>query len=154
MPAYKLDTGPITLTVARCELVEGSFGPQVCFTDEADVEVYVSEMTGVRQLERLGCDRHTVIGETLHFEKIKKDGKSYVNINRAGGGNASAPSAPRPAAAAPAPKMDVAALALIYAECVDKAMATLGSRCEDAGLPFDGAAIQAAAATLFIRATK
>jgi len=33
-------------------------------------------------------------------------------------------------------------------------MATLGARCEEAGIPIDAAAIQSAAATLFIKATR
>jgi hypothetical protein len=45
----------------------------------------------------------------------------------------------------------VADAAAVYSECVAQAMVTLGARCEEAGIPIDAAAIQAAAATLFIR---
>jgi hypothetical protein len=64
----------------------------------------------------------------------------------------------RSACAAPvaaAPKVvDLAALAVLYSECVSIAMATLGSKCEEAGVPYDASALQAAAATLFIRACR
>jgi hypothetical protein len=33
-------------------------------------------------------------------------------------------------------------------------MATLGMKCEEAGVPYDAAALQSAAATLFIKATR
>jgi hypothetical protein len=42
----------------------------------------------------------------------------------------------------------------MYSECVAIAMATLGTKAEEAGLPIDASAIQAAAATLFIRASR
>jgi hypothetical protein len=42
----------------------------------------------------------------------------------------------------------------MYSECVAIAMATLGTKCEEAGIPIDASAIQAAAATLFIRASR
>jgi hypothetical protein len=42
----------------------------------------------------------------------------------------------------------------LYNECVKAAMHTLGVQCETAGVPIDASAIQAGAATLFIRASK
>ena len=42
----------------------------------------------------------------------------------------------------------------IYAECVEAAIATLGKSCIASGIPLDASAIQASAATLFIRVTK
>jgi hypothetical protein len=50
--------------------------------------------------------------------------------------------------------MTVSEAAVIYGECVAQAMVTLGARCEDAGIPIDASAIQAAAATLFIKVTR
>jgi hypothetical protein len=47
-------------------------------------------------------------------------------------------------------RLTPAEAAKVYAECVDLAMATLGARLEANEVPFDGAVIQSAAATLFI----
>lgn len=158
MAIHKLATGPVTLTITRCSQVEGNFGPQTVFDGDNDTSVFVSEMTAMRQLARLGLTPETVVGATLRFEQIKKDGKTFTNIDFASGEPGAAP-APRASASAapaytPAPKMSVAELGGIYAECVSQAMVTLGAKCEEAGIPIDAAAIQAAAATLFIKATR
>jgi len=42
----------------------------------------------------------------------------------------------------------------LYAKCVQAAIQHLGKACEGAEIPVDGAAIKAAAATLFIRTSK
>lgn len=154
MPIHKLANGPITLSpVTSVESAEGNFGPQMVFKGNADDVVYISELSGAKGLARLNLTAETAVGETLTLEQIKKDGKTFTNIHKGGAGTVSAPAAaaaPRPAA----PPMDVPALGAIYAQCVDQAMATLGVKCEQAGVPFDAAAIQSAAATLFIKATR
>ena len=63
--------------------------------------------------------------------------------------------APSAVASAPAaPKMTVAELGALYAQCLDQAIQTLGVKCEEASIPIDASAIQAAAATIFIKATR
>ena len=162
MAIHKLATGPITLTPTAVDVLPSNFDPeqmQVAFTDAAaDVRVYVNELTAMKQLARLNLTLETVIGQTIHMEQVKKDGMTYTNFSLANGDSpkaaaagtagtaAAAPAAPRP--------VDWVALATMYSECVAIAMATLGTKCEEAGIPIDASAIQAAAATLFIRASR
>ena len=149
MPIHKLATGPITLSpVTAIESAEGNFGPQMVFKGNADDLVFISEMSGAKGLARLNLTTETVIGKAITLEQIKKDGKTFTNLHLAGG--ASAPAA-APVARAAAPAITVADAAAVDSECVAQAMVTLGARCEEAGIPIDAAAIQAAAATLFIR---
>ena len=165
MAIHKLATGPLTLTVTTAELAPSNFKPeqmQVAFTDqEADVRVYVNELTAMKQLARLNLDLESVVGKTIHLEQVKKDGHTYTNISLITstgtyGAASAAPRASSPAAPAQQQKapVDLPAIALLYSECVAIAMATLGNKCEEAGVPIDASAIQAAAATLFIRASK
>lgn len=150
MPIHKLANGPITLNpVTAVETAEGNFGPQMVFKGNADDLVFVSEMSGAKGLARLNLTPETVIGKAITLEQIKKDGKTFTNLHLAGG--ASAPVAAAPVARAAAPAITVADAAAVYSECVAQAMVTLGARCEEAGIPIDAAAIQSAAATLFIR---
>lgn len=156
MPIHKLAEGPITITVAAVETVQGNYGAQVKFTSTDGVDVYISELSATKQLARLNITPDASIGETLHFEQIKKNGTTYTNISKASPGAAGvAPKvAPAGTTTATAPKQTVGELALLYSECVSHAMATLGAKCEEAGIPIDASAIQAAAATLFIKATR
>ncbi len=161
---HKLADGPITLTVARVETgFESKYNPgtfQVKFVGEDGTEVFMSEVTATKQLERLRLDFTSAVGETLYMEQVKKNGTTFHNIARGTGGSAPAPAAGAPApraAAAPAsaaPKVSLAELAAVYGECVSYAMGTLGMKCEEAGIPIDAQAIQSAAATLFIRAMR
>ena len=138
---HKLATGPCTLEIASVVESMGNFGPQVCFTGTDGTSVYVNEGPAKRGLERLSLDMETAIGATVRFSQVKKDGKIFTNLDRAGEGTAATPSAVAPVAAAP--------------KVVDlPALATLGMKCEEAGVPFDASAIQAAAATIFIKATR
>ena len=160
MAIHKLATGPITLTPTSVEVTPSNFKPeqmQVAFTDQAaDIRVYVNELTAMKQLARLNLTLETVIGQTIHLEQVKKDGRTYTNMSLANGDSPVA--APKAAAAGTAPAaprpVDWVALATMYSECVAIAMATLGTKCEEAGIPIDASAIQAAAATLFIRASR
>lgn len=155
MPIHKLANGPITLApVTAVESAEGNFGPQMIFKGNADDIVYISELSGAKGLARLNLTAETAVGQTLTLEQIKKDGKTFTNIHKGGNAAPSMTAAPVAAARPAAPPMDVPALGAIYAQCVDQAMATLGVKCEAAGVPFDAAAIQSAAATIFIRACR
>jgi hypothetical protein len=125
--------------------------------DGEEARLFVSTKALVQQLGRLKLDVDTALGQQLYFEQVSKDGTKYTNISRGTGGPAKAAGAPsgaKPAAAPAAParvaRMTPAEAAKVYAECVDLAMATLGARLEQAEVPFDGAVIQSAAATLVI----
>jgi hypothetical protein len=150
---HKLANGPCTLEISAAIASEGNFGPQVCFIGVDGTSVYVNDAPAKRGLERLSLDMDTVIGQTIRFSQVAKDGKKFTNLDRAGEGTAATPAAAAPVAATPK-VVDLAALAVLYGECVDIAMATLGVKCEAAGVPYDAAALQAAAATLFIKATR
>jgi hypothetical protein len=153
---HKLANGPITLSpVTAIESAEGNFGPQMVFKGNADDLVFISEMSGAKGLARLNLTAETAIGRTLTLEQIKKDGKTFTNIHLGVLVTGAAPVATAAPTARPmAAPMDVAALGVIYAQCVDQALAILGAKCQEAEVPFDAQAIQSAAATLFIRATK
>lgn len=151
---HKLATGPCVLEIASAVESVGNFGPQVCFTGADGTSVYVNEGPARRGLERLSLDLETVIGQTIRFSQVKKDGKTFTNLDRAGEGTAVTPEATVAPVAAAAKVVDLAALALLYSECVAIAMATLGMKCEEAGVPYDASALQAAAATIFIKATR
>jgi hypothetical protein len=151
---HKLANGPCTLEISAAIPSEGNFGPQVCFIGTDGTSVYVNDGPARRGLERLSLDIDTVIGQTIRFSQVKKDGKTFTNLDRAGEGTASTPDAVVAAPAAPKAPVDLAALAVLYSECFSIAMATLGVKCEEAGVPYDAAALQSAAATLFIRAAR
>ena len=162
MPIHKLADGPITMTIVDCERTEGQFGAQWKFTGDGDRIVFVSDLSGARQLARLNLTPETTLGETLTFSQTKKDGKTFNNIDRA-----AAPSAAPAAATAPvratsatssapvaAAKVTPADMREVYGECVRVAFETLGVLCVNEGVPIDASAIQAAAATLFIRVSR
>ncbi len=166
MAIWKLaEHGPVSITVTEISEQEGKFGPQFAVdgvvsdatADNEEVRLFVSTKALTSQLGRLKLDVDSAIGQQLYFEQVSKDGTKYTNISRGTGGPAKtvgAPSGAKPAAAPAAPartaRLTPAEAAKVYAECVDLAMATLGARLEQAEVPFDGAVIQSAAATLFI----
>lgn len=158
MAILKLANGPITMTVAQAQSTPSTFDPeqmQVVLTSTADDRVYLSELTAMKQLARLNLTLESVIGKTIHMEQVKKDGRTYTNISLAGDSAAVGQAAPAaaPRASAP-PPMDFDAMVALYAKCVSAALTTFALKCEEAGVPVDGSAVQASAATLFIRATK
>ncbi len=164
MAIWKLaEHGPVAITVTEISESEGKFGPQFAVdgvtADGEEARLFVSTKALTSQLGRLKLDVDTALGQQLYFEQVVKDGTKYTNISRGTGGPAkvAAPAGAKPAAAAAAPaaparaaRLTPAEAAKVYAECVDLAMATLGARLEQAEVPFDGAVIQSAAATLFI----
>jgi hypothetical protein len=153
MAVHKLANGPIVLTIASVEEVEGNFGAQVCFSD-GETSVYINAGPAAQQLGRMKLDLESVIGQTLAFEQIKKDGKTFTNITKANAGAQANAGAPRAAQAttyaAPAPKMTVEEASALYGECVRAAISALGAQLDAAGIPVDPQAIQSAAATIFI----
>lgn len=151
---HKLAEGPLTLTVASVEERQGKFGAQYLFAGEDGTEVYLSKQTAERQLERLKLTPEQAVGHTLHMEQVQKNGATYTNISKVGA--TGAPAAKTAAVAAPAPvaKMSIEELGAIYGQCVAQAFQTLGAACDEAGMMYDASVIQAAAATLFIKATR
>lgn len=150
MAFHKLSDGPITMVIAAVKNTEGNFGPQFCFSSNDGTDVYVSEMAGAKGLARLNLTPESAVGKTITFEQVKKDGKTYTNLSM--GGTPSAPATRTASTAAPA--MPFEDLVALYGRCVEAAIQHLGKRCEQAEIPVDGSAIQAAAATLFIRGSK
>jgi hypothetical protein len=152
MPIHKLAEGPITLTIARIEAQVGNFGPQYALYGTNDELVYVSEKSTLSGLSRLNLTPESVPGVTLRLEQISTAGKRFTNIFRANAENV-APSATA-APAAPKAPVDLPALIALYDSCFAGAMATLGMRSEEAGVPYDAQALASAAATIFIRAAR
>lgn len=158
MAIHKLADGPVTLTIIDVQQTEGKFGPQfqVTGTEEGSAEetlVFVSLKSFEQQVKRLNLKPEECIGETLHFEQVKKDGMTYTNITRSRGGKpvARAVSAP---VAAPAPRMTPEEAGAIYEECVKQALIALGLKLEESGITVTAEAIQSAAATIFIKVTR
>ncbi len=154
MAFHKLADGPITMVIGAVKSAEGKFGPQMVFSSVDGTDVYISELSGAKGLARLNLTPESVLGQTLHFEQIRKDGKTFTNINLATG---SAPTA----AAAPATRTTSTASALsfedavaLYSRCVQAAIQHFAKASEQAEIPVDGASVQSAAATLFIRTSK
>jgi len=148
-----LSDGPITMVIGAVKSAEGKFGPQMVFSSVDGTDVYISELSGAKGLARLNLSPETVVGQTLAFEQIKKDGKTFTNINLATG--------QVPSAAAPATRAVTSASALsfedavaLYSRCVQAAIQHFAKACEQAEIPVDGASVQSAAATLFIRTSK
>ena len=149
---HKLAEGPITLTIARIEAQVGNFGPQFAMYGTNDELVYVSEKSTLSGLSRLNLTPETVVGETIRLEQIAKEGKRFTNIFRANAENVTPSAVASPAA--PKAPVDLPKLIELYGQCLDGAMMTFAMRMEESGTPYDGAAVQAAAATLFIKATR
>ena len=111
MAFHKLADGPITMVIGAVKSAEGKFGPQMVFSSVDGTDVYISELSGAKGLARLNLTPESVLGQTLHFEQIRKDGKTFTNINLATG---STPTA----SAAPAPRTTSTASALSFADAV------------------------------------
>ena len=162
MPMHKLSEGPFEMVVESVVSVEGAFGPQYEFISADGVSVYVSELATQQQLARLDLTTDTVVGQKIHMEQVKKNGKTFTNISLVGSGGAVRPStnatglvpATQRAAVAPAPRMTVDEVAAVYLECVNTAFMTFGNRCEEAGVSLTADALQAATATIFIKVTR
>ena len=144
----KLSEGPVTMVVRSVTEADGKFGKPFVFTNEANDVLYLSDGAASRGLARLNLDADTAVGQTLTFSQVKKDGKTYTNIDRGGTPTATRTvSTATPVATSSLTFDDAVAL---YARCVEAALQHLAKRCEQAEIPVDGAAVQSAAATLFI----
>lgn len=152
---HKLSEGPVTMVVRSVAEADGKFGKQYVFTSEAGDLLYISESAGSRGLARINLDFETVVGQTLTFSHVKKDSKTHTNIDKGGTpGTAPASATRTTSTAAPASALSFEDAVALYAKCVEAAVQHLGKACEQAEIPVDGAAIQSAAATLFIRTSK
>lgn len=158
MPVHKLANGPITLTIASVVESEGQYGPQVKFVGQDGMEVYVNKAPADRGVGRLNLTMDTIVGQTIKFQQVKKDGKTFTNLDLAAPGSEGigAPAAPAgaPAPVAASPRRSVEELDALYEQCLGIAMKHLVGRFDDAGIAYDGATIASATATLFIQATK
>ena len=155
MAFHKLADGPITMVIGAVKSAEGKFGPQMVFSSVDGTDVYISEMSGAKGLARLNLTPESVLGQTLHFEQVRKDGKTFTNISLATGSAPTAAAAPATrTTSTAAPSLSFEDAVALYAKCVQAAIQHLGKACEGAEIPVDGAAIQSAAATLFIRTSK
>jgi hypothetical protein len=155
---HKLADGPCTMEVATITLTEGKFGQQYRFVGVDGTEVYMSEGAVTRGLERLKLDEVSAIGETLTLFQVKKDNKTFTNIERgasAAGRAAAASTSEAPKSvggAAVTSKKSLEELGDLYERCLIVVMGTLVKKCEEYQIPLDGSAVQAATATLFIAA--
>jgi hypothetical protein len=156
MPVHKLADGPCTMTVTAVRNTEGNFGPQVEFTDGV-VSVYVNEMPAQRGLARLGMDLETVVGATIRFHQVKKDGKTFTNLDLARPEDVGTPTpsaSAHPVATTAKGKVTKEQMFDLYGECVREAVNRFGAVCDDTGVPYDSQSLQAAAATLFIQTAR
>jgi hypothetical protein len=161
MATHKLANGPIVITVTDARIVEGNFGTQIKFEGEAmganDVDVYVNESTAIKQLERLSMDIHTVIGETLHIEQIKKDGRTYTNFRRIT--SPVVAEGPSPDEVMPRPSRpwiepsNVDGVLDLYEECL-KGAVRLSAGLDEAGFAVSTDNLIAMTATIFIQASR
>lgn len=161
MPVHKLANGPITLTIASVTESEGQYGPQVKFAGQDGMEVYVNKAPADRGLGRLNLTIATAVGQTIKFQQVKKDGKTFTNMDLAAPGTegigaptTATASTAAPVAYASSPRRSVEELDALYEQCLGIAMKHLVGKFDDAGIAYDGATIVSATATLFIQATK
>lgn len=71
-----------TLDITGCEVVEGNYGQQVKF-QSGDDTLYLPDTSAFRQLERIGLDVETAVGERLTFSRsasTKPGAKPFWNI--------------------------------------------------------------------------
>lgn len=160
MPIHKLANGPITMTIVSAVASEGQYGPQVKFTGQDGMEVYVNQAPVDRGLARLNLTVESVVGQTIKFAQVKKDGKTFTNLDLAAPGTEGlgAPAAATPATAtvstAVMPRRSIEELDALYGQCLAIAMKHVVAKLDDAGVQYDGSTIVSATATLFIQATK
>jgi len=158
MGVHKLANGPVTLTISEVRNVEGNFGPQMEFTD-GTTSVYVNEMPAQRGLARLGIDAEGAVGRTITFVQVKKDGKTFTNLEWGSAEAAATPEYQPPRAGAPAPaapssRKTKEEMYELYGECVAEAVNRFGAQCDALGLPYSAEALQSSAATLFIQVAR
>jgi hypothetical protein len=85
----KLGAGEfLTMAVESATEVEGQYGKQAKFegqtVESEDVVIFLPLDSANRQLERLSANLATIKGSIVKIEKVAKDGKTFININRVG----------------------------------------------------------------------
>ena len=165
MSILKVEVGsPVTLHIAGAEEVEGQYGPQVQFTADNGDRLFVGKDTALRQLGRIGFTPETSVGQSLHFEKVQKGNKTFLNINPAPRGNGAQSGAKTAATVSNGAGKSVAGgatqalraparrpLVPLYEECLSAAKAAVQKELGKAATTAD---VMAGAATLFIQATR
>ena len=163
MSIHRLREGPVTMQVSGAEVVEGKYGAQVrfdgSFLDDDNAALYVTERTAVAQLERIGLNTASCVGETLHFEHVHKDDRTYTNITRVTG-DVSVP-VPQvtsinaaPSVQAPAPGASKASsVDDVYESCLSSALRHCEELAEQ-GWNVETSDLVAMTATLFIQASR
>jgi hypothetical protein len=157
------------VTVTECKTVQTKFGNKLVFvgiTPEWDGPVetpLIPDTTGLKQLERIGLTTDTCVGETLTFSRAPNpSGKPYWNIDVAKPQGAAPSKRMAPPAAAPkAVPQAVPASDASVAQRREKVLAQylvlwdtvarhMHGVCDSQNITLDAAAIQAAAATVWI----
>lgn len=169
MSILKVEVGsPVTLHIAGAEEVEGQYGPQIQFTADNGDRLFVGKDTALRQLGRIGFTPETSVGQSLHFEKVQKGNKTFLNINPAPRSNGAQSGAKTAAtvsngagknggasggSATPVGRVALARRPLVplYEECLSAAKAAVQKELGKAATTAD---VMAGAATLFIQATR
>jgi hypothetical protein len=156
-----------TVTITECKTVQTKFGNKLVFVGitpdwDGPVETpLIPDTTGLKQLERIGLTTETCVGETLTFSRAPNpSGKPYWNID---------PATPQ---AAPTKRITPAAASKAVPQAVPASNASLDQRRDKMltqylmlwqttakalvqagqtyGVAVDGAAVQSAAATVWI----
>jgi hypothetical protein len=158
------------VTVTECRTVQTKFGNKLVFvgiTPEWDGPVetpLIPDTTGLKQLERIGLTAETCVGETLTFSRAPNpSGKPYWNIDVAKPQGAPskrmAPSTAQPTAQKAVPQASAGDASV--AQRREKVLAQylllwnavalhMQSVCDSKNITVDAAAIQSAAATVWI----
>jgi hypothetical protein len=185
MAILKLIPGQrINFTVEGVSRVDGNFGPQYKFIgqtpDDGDAALFLNIATADRQMDRLGYDAESIVGETIEVERTEKNGTKYTNFNRSNASpahpvmKAAGPGMPQPAAKPvstsgkqpyesgpriPAmdgdvdvPKLD--RLFGLYSACLDHVLAVEVPKLNRASIGASPEAVGAMTATLLIQASK
>jgi hypothetical protein len=168
----------LTMEVADVEVVSGDFGKQVMFENDSGDVLYVPESSVTRQLDRVGvAEIEDLRGRAVHFSRsttMSKAGKPFWNLDKATKDDLATKTAPKtngkPVVASalsqnehnvgwlPGDEVETGSppaspqfdgLLERYGECLTEA-AGFGQRINKLGIPVDGSAVAAIAATLFI----
>lgn len=93
MAILKLEPGQkVIFDVREADEVKGNFGPQIKFSSPGGDVLFLNVDTAVKQLGRIGLTLTTVLGQTVEFERIEKNGTKYTNINKPGAAKLGVPS--------------------------------------------------------------
>jgi hypothetical protein len=160
----KLQAGEsATFTVARVVDVETEDGTKKRFEGTGGESILLSDYTAKRQLERVKLTEASAVGQALRFEKVAKDGKTYINVYKAeasgakqnGGGNGGAV-ATGGGNAAPAPASSASPLSghALYKQITSWVINDVIPLYVDAGIPVDASSVAAMSATLYIQASR